>query len=211
VCLSPPSKDVDLDFEEMRDVDVNVTPMLDLTHHLVKMFQAHGPVSSALGIGSPRGGGGSSGVKGRGGDAVGVGGGNPFLSLDSLAGLFGPNGVVWEDFSSSLDGALREAKVVSTTKQPCCGCARARTVENERVQSLFVVCMANSVQSCTCDYLTRVVWQVRLTADQRDALQRTTIDRTSMLENLMKKYKEDTGSDIPTSLLSNAELTNLVS
>jgi hypothetical protein len=114
VCMSPPPKDVDLDFEEMRDVDVNVTPALDLTHHLVKMFKAHGPVSSALGLGSLRGDGGSSGVKGRGGDAVGVGGGNPFSSLDSLAGLFGPNGVVWEEFSSSLDGALREAKVVSS-------------------------------------------------------------------------------------------------
>ncbi len=52
--------------------------------------------------------------------------------------------------------------------------------------------------------------RVRLTAEQREALKGTTTDRTKMLADLLKRIKEDTGTDIPASLLADTELTNLV-
>ncbi len=100
-------QDVDPDLVEMRDMDVNVTAVLDLTSRPVKMFDftlAHGPVSSDPGMDPLRGGGG-----GGGGDP------RPMKTLDGLPGGTGAGGEdggpAPEEGEGGAGGALHEARV----------------------------------------------------------------------------------------------------
>ncbi len=156
---------MDADLADMKDADVGVTPVLDLTSRTVTMFNfalAHGAASSRPGSDLVHGGG-----SGDGGSSGGAAGGEKRIITTpyGISSGFGPGeeggGRGGTEGEGPTGGVLHEARV-------------------------------------------------RLTAEQREALKGTTTDRTKMLADLLKKYKEDTGSDIPASLLADTELTNLV-